>query len=444
MAVLLAALAAYFYFVELPSERAKGEAERREKQLLSFDERAIDGLTVRTRTGEMVLTAEQGIWKLTAPLQAKADQREVQSFIRAFVLGHVSRVFDQYPKELGPFGLDPPSSTVILKAGDRQESLRIGDTGPISSTLYVLRDSDHTLLLTDLSARDVLNKSLFTFRDKAILQAGASSIDRVRLSYPKLEIVLYRAEEQAKSKWMIRAPIEANADQPAVRSLLFKLGDLKAVGFIDPGLERESVSKRLRQPHLKVTVHAKGTDHAVALFQPAPASGEAYAVTTPDAPIYRVNPAIVKDLTPDLFTLQDKRLLGLERDEITKLAVKTGENTYTLVKQSTEWVLEDQPSQPLDQPKIDLLVSRIADFPAELRVSEKPAQLDRYGLTNPSLEVIASGTGGKSGRLLLGARVDGLVYALGQGLSGVSQARADLLTQIPPRKDLALPLPKAS
>ena len=100
MAVLLAALGAYLYFVELPSERAKGEAERREKQLLSFDERAIDGLTVRTRTGEMVLTAEQGTWKLTAPLQAKADKREVQSFIRAFVLGHVYRVFDQYTKDL--------------------------------------------------------------------------------------------------------------------------------------------------------------------------------------------------------------------------------------------------------------------------------------------------------------------------------------------------------
>src|SRR3712207_6036150 len=89
LATVLAALAAYLYLVEMPSERAKGEAERRDKQLLALDEAAIDGLTIHTRTGEIVLAAEQKTWMVKAPLQTKADQREVQSFIRAFVLGHV-------------------------------------------------------------------------------------------------------------------------------------------------------------------------------------------------------------------------------------------------------------------------------------------------------------------------------------------------------------------
>ena len=40
------------------------------------------------------------------------------------------------------------------------------------------------------------------------------------------------------------------------------------------------------------------------------------------------------------------------------------------------------------------------------------------------------------GRVVLGMRTGGLVYAMGRGLTGVFQARSDLLTQIPSKQDL--------
>ncbi|MDE3019099.1 MAG: hypothetical protein KGI53_08775, partial [Nitrospirota bacterium] len=58
MAVVLAGLGAYVYFVELPSERSRTAADTQDKTLLPFEEQDITGLTVRTDVGEVVLTPD--------------------------------------------------------------------------------------------------------------------------------------------------------------------------------------------------------------------------------------------------------------------------------------------------------------------------------------------------------------------------------------------------
>jgi hypothetical protein len=439
MAVLLAGLGGYVYWVELPTERTKTETEAIEKKLLPFAEREITGLTVYSESGDIVMIAKDGAWKITAPLQTEADTRAVQSMIRSLALGKVTRVVEEQATALAPFGLDKPSMTLTLAANSQQETVSIGDSGPISSTLYAMRASDKKILLTDLSTRDFLNKTLLSFRKKEVLPVDSNQAERVRLSYPKTEIVLYRTEDKGnKKKWSIRYPIEAPADQPEVRTLLVKLDELKALGFIDPGSQRDEQLKKLTKPDIKIMVYTGGIEHTVKLYQPDPSSGEAFAVTTAEAPIYRINPMVLKDLTKDLFTLQDKRLLGMDPDNVAMLEVKTREDHYTLIRQNNTWVLENTPQAVLDQEKVALFVSRVVDLPAEIRIVKQAGPLAPYGLTSPTAEFIATGKDGKStGRLVLGTRTGGLVYAMGHALPGVFQARSDLLTQIPSKASLA-------
>ncbi|MEP6887648.1 MAG: DUF4340 domain-containing protein [Nitrospirales bacterium] len=438
MAVLLAGLGGYVYWVELPTERTKTETEATEKKLLPFTEREITGVTVHSESGDIVLVSKDGAWRITAPLQTEADTRAVQSMLRSLVLGKITRVVEEQATALAPFGLDKPSMTLTLTGNSQQETVSIGESGPISSTLYAIRASDKKILLTDLSTKDFLNKTLLSFRKKEVLPVDSNQAERMRLTYPKTEIVLYRTDDKDnKKKWSIRYPIEARADQPEVRTLLMKLDDLKALAFIDPGSHRDEQLKKLAKPDIKIMVYAGGVEHTVKLYQPDPSTGEAFAVTTPEAPIYRINPVILKDLTKDLFTLQDKRLLGMDGDEVAKLEVKTREDHYTLIRQNNTWVLEDAPQAGLDQVKIALFVSRVVDLPAEIRIVKQAGPLAPYGLTSATAEFTATGKDGKAtGRLVLGTRTGGLVYAMGRGLPGVFQARSDLLTQIPSKHGL--------
>ena len=435
LAGVLAGLGLYLYLVELPDRRTEVATATQAKQILSFTEAQITSLTVRSQSGEVVLTHTLGQpWTITAPLQAEADQRQVQALIRALVMGKVSRLVETHPASLAPFGLDHPSTVVTVTAGDKQETLSIGDAGPLSSTLYVLRTSDEAVLLTDLAPKDFLNRTLLSFRRKELLQVNQQETERLRLTYPTTEIVLYALDEKPKKKWKIRYPIEAEGDRTEILALLFRLEDLKALSIVDQGPEREKLAPMLTKPKIKVTLSAAGVDHVVRLYQPDPASGEAYAQTTPDGPIYKVSPSAIKDLTKDLFTLQDKRLLGVDTGDIAMLSIKTREEQYVLIHDRNEWILEDQPTEKLRQDVADLLVSRIVNLPAEERVLKQAGPLAPYGLVAPVAEFVATGKDGRvAGRLVMGNQVGGLVYAIGHRIPGIFQVRPDLLKQIPSR-----------
>jgi hypothetical protein len=439
MVAILTGLGGYLYFVELPAKQREDKQEVEQKQLLSFAETAITGMTVGTAQGPVELKrAESGAWIIAAPLQADADVREVQALLRALVTGAVTRVIEEGAAALASFGLEHPLTTITITSGTAQETIAIGESGPLTNTLYVLRQSDRKVLLTNLAPKDFVNKSLMTFRRKELLRFVQNDIDRVRLTYPTTEIVIYNmAKGKPKPSWKIRYPIEAEADQTEVRSLLFRLEDLKALSIIDPGPEREAVAKTLMAPKVKVTLHTAAGDQTVKLYQSDPQSGEAIAETTADAPLYRVNPLMIKDLTKELFTLQDKRLLGVDVPDIAMLSVRTRDQQYVLINQNGEWVLEDRPTQKLSQETADLFVSRVANLPAEERIIKQSTPLAPYGLLAPTAEFIATGKDGKiAGRLTLGNHVGNLVYATGQRLQGVFQARPDLLTQIPSKADL--------
>ena len=438
MALVLVGLGLYLYAIELPQKESHDQQDTVDKKVLLFDQETLSGLTIKTDRHELVFarTPEKG-WMMTVPLSTEADQREVQNLIRALVTGTVTRVVEDHPTNLTPFGLDNPVTTITVAAGAARETFSIGDSGPLSSTLYVLRDSDRKVLLTNLAPKDFVNKTLMTFRRKDLLHVSQGDVDRIRLTYSTTEIVLYQGQEKPKSKWKLRYPIEGEADQTEVRALLFRLEDLKALGIIDPGPERDALAKTLTVPKVKVAIHTADGDQTVKLYQPDQASGEAFAESSPEGPLYRINPAAIRDLTKELFTFQDKRLLGIDYTDIAMLSIKTPTEQYVLINQQNEWVLEDQPTEKLDQQATDLFVSRVANVPAEERVIKQAGPLSPYGLVTPAAEFIATGRDGKlAGKLSIGSHADGLAYAMGQRIQGIFQIRADLLTQIPAKKDL--------
>jgi hypothetical protein len=439
MLVILAGLGGYLYFVEFPQQQQEAKESAHQTTLLQFPESSISGITVSTTEGAVDLQlSPAGTWTITSPLQADADSREVQALIRALVTGKVTRTVDQTASSLAPFGLDNPVTTITVSAGNQQETITIGDSGPLSNTLYVLRGSDHSVLLTDLTPKNFVNKTLLTFRRKELLRFVQNDVDRVRLTYPTTEIVLYNmAKDKPKPSWKIRYPIEAEADQTEVRSLMFRLEDLKALGIIDPGPARDAVAKTLTAPKVKVMLHTAAGDQTVKLYLPDPESGEAIAETTSDAPLYRVSPAAIKDLTKELFTLQDKRLLGVDYTDIVMLSVKTRDKQYVLINQNGEWLLEDRPTEKISQQAADLFVSRVANLPAEERILKHSAPLAPYGLSAPAAEFTATAKGGTvAGKLTLGNQVGNLLYATGSRLQGIFQARPDILKQIPSAEDL--------
>ena len=148
-------------------------------------------------------------------------------------------------------------------------------------------------------------------------------------------------------------------------------------------------------------------------------------------------------LPPIMLLVKDH--FRVDYTDIAMLSVNTRDKHYVLINENGQWILEDQPTEKLSQEAADLLVSRVANLPAEERVTKQPAPLAPYGLVAPTAEFVATGRDGKiAGRLTLGSQAGNLIYATGERLQGVFQARPDLLNQIPAKAELlAKPADKA-
>ncbi|UCE62529.1 MAG: DUF4340 domain-containing protein [Nitrospirota bacterium] len=443
LALILGGLGAYVYFVDLPQSQEALQQTQEERRLIPFDDRAISHLTMKTREEEIILMRDdKNRWHITQPIIAPADSREVRKILRALTIGKIQRVIQQEGEDKDQdddqYGLTPPHMILTITAGGTSEMIDLGNRAPLSSTLYARKHSDNIIILTTLNPLTFANKSLHTFRKKEILSFDTAQAEKFQIDRGDETLILIRqpGAHGLSPNWSFRSPMKGPADRTTVGLLLRDLEGLQAQGFVDSQSEKEELFKKLGAPTVRATVHARNRDHTVSFFQ-SPDVQDTYAMTKNENPLYRIAPDIVAGLTKDIFKLRDKRLLGMEKQELAILAVKTPAESYTLVHQSGEWVIEDDISQILNQDVVRLFVSRVVDLPAEFRVAKEETTLGRYGLDSPTVEIRATDMRGQErGRLLLGKSRKGLVYATGAGLPGVHQARSLILTQIPSRHQI--------
>ena len=444
LAVIFVGLGVYVYTIEVPTMEQDARQETEVQRLLPFDYRDVTHLAYATRTERILMSRDdRNRWRIVEPVKARGDAREIESVLRALEIGKISRIIHKKGQEQNAtaeqYGLQSPYVTIDLTTPEYTESLALGHTGPLSSTLYAQRGSDQNILLTTLMVGDFRAKTLDTFRLKDILFFDRTRAERIQLQTAGRTITLQRGAgfHGPASEWNFTSPVNAPADKTAVGILLMTLEDLTATGFIDSQAEKEALLKKLETPSLTATVHTKQRGHHVAFFKPVAPGEEAYAVTTSNDPIYRIPAHVLQDLPCEPFHLQDKRLFGMKMGEIALLTVTTKDSQYTLIQQHEEWYLEGKEGESIDQQQVTLFVSRVVDLPAELPVSETNDEPDQYGLTSPTIEIAGIDQKGRPrGHLVLGTREKGLVYATGAGLPGIYQARSLILGQIPTSETL--------
>ena len=439
LAVIFAGLGVYVYTIEVPTMEQELHQETEAQRLLPFDYRDVTHLAYTTRTERILMSRdERNRWRIVEPVKARGDAREIESVLRALEIGKISRVMQEEGQEkeatAEQYGLQAPYVTIDLTTPEYTESLALGNTGPLSSTLYAQRGSDQNILLTTLMVGDFRAKTLDAFRLKDILFFDRTRAERIQLQSPGQTITLQRGAgfHGPVPGWNFTAPVNAPADKTAVGILLMTLEDLTATGFIDSQAEKEALLTKLDTPSLLATVHTKQRGHHVAFFKPVAPGEDAYAVTSSNDPIYRIPAHVLRDLPRETFHLQDKRLFGMEMGDVALLTVKTDDSQYTLIQQHEKWYLEGKEAEPIDQQQVTLFVSRLVDLPAELPVNDTNDHPDQYGLEPPAVEVAAIDQKGRPrGHLALGTREKGLVYATGAGLPGIYQTRSLILGQIP-------------
>jgi hypothetical protein len=439
--ILLAAalgLGLFVWLVEIPSEQKRVESETAEKKLVDFKESDVQAVTLHSPAGDIEVARDSaGTWVILKPRKLTADQQAVEELLRTLQLAKISRVVDESGTDLQSYGLASPSLTISVRLVSGTQTLRLGDPGPLSSSLYVLRENSPKVLLTTLSGRDLLSKSVQDFRRKRVVQFDRDRVTRLKVTTSGKPVVLYREGQGEKSVWTIKSPVETAADQPEVRSLLFALEDLKALSFLDDPKDRQAKLAALGKPFAAFLIHEGDTEGALTLYQDPRDKTAAYAAASGQDALVRIAPAAARDLTKGLFALRNKQLIAGEPDRVKTLVIKKDGQEYSLTHEGSDWLVDGDPGAKADAARLNMFVTRVVRLQAERIVTDKPSDLKPYGLTAPAAELIAADAQGKLlGRIALGRQQEGLAYALGSAMPGVFQVRPDILNEIPKKAEL--------
>ena len=209
----------------------------REKSVLKFDREKVDGIEV-TASGKTMAVAKEGSdWKITKPVQTRADFGSVEGLVGRLQSVQMKSIAadNPPPADLKKFGLDKPAATVNLSAGSTRATLLIGGKAD-DATVYARDASRPAVITVENALVDDLKKNADDYRRKDIFEFRPFNANRIEMTRGSDTIVLERVKgqgENAPDTWRRVAPSAKDVDREKSDSLLSRLSNIRAASFVD-------------------------------------------------------------------------------------------------------------------------------------------------------------------------------------------------------------------
>jgi len=325
------------------------KAEQKEKSAKLFD--GLDKSKVRqvrlTSGGKLVALVARADgsapWKIAEPVSAEADASTVDALLNGFAdFKQKSELGEADPAQ---YGLDKPAIAVSVKTEDGKESaLEIGETNPFDSSIYVRKAGEKTVRIADGWSKSPFEKQLVDLRDKRVLHLDdTAEVRRVEVAGTSPAYTL----EKDGASWKLLAPQQDAADAATADRVASSLKSLRGTAIAAESADGAALKQYGLSP-AKITVQitvaaAGGKDtyrRTLLLGQPAPQKGSVAVKTyakREDAPtVFEVDPQILKDLTKDVFDLQDKTLVRANREDVRKVVFEGPGSAKIVVERKKE------------------------------------------------------------------------------------------------------------
>lgn len=448
-----------WYGVKEPETR---EAERKQvsEQLFAAhesDARGDDGgappapvftrLTVKASGGGTteLVRGQDGTWKVTAPVSARAEQAAVEAITQALGGAKLSTPVDEAPTDadLEKYGLKTPAFSVTAQAyvpdakgggaedPARQRTLTLhgGIENPFDGSVYVRREGDAKVYAAPGSVRWSLDKDAFALRSKEFLgPLDEPSLQRIEVKAKANAYLLER--DTGGTGWRLVKPVAERADEVKVADMLASLKELRAMSFPPDspearkqlGLEAPVVDARFTpksgEPvRLRLSLVKDGET----------AKGYALREQGAQALLGEVPEYALALLDLGVPELKDKRVLAFRRADVRRVVFHPGGGAEPISVTSVAgaaggagtWEVESPKRGKAQHFKVASLLGALDTFKASAFAEAKPRSWEKYGISDASRGAVLLGADGKElARLWLGNEVKdkpGTLYARGSG-----------------------------
>jgi len=214
----------------------KGTFDLRDKTLWKFERDKVDSLDVTAGGKTIAMTRATGDWKITKPVESRADFGVVEGLIGRLQSAQMkSIVADQAtPADLKKYGLEKPEVTVNVSTGSAKATLLVGGKAE-DNTVYVRDLSRPAVMTVESSLVDELKKGADDYRKKDIFEFRAFNANRVEITRNGQTIAFEKTKgqgENAPDKWKRVSPTPGDVDKDKIDSLLSRLSNMRAASFV--------------------------------------------------------------------------------------------------------------------------------------------------------------------------------------------------------------------
>ena len=376
----------------------------RQKKIFTFQRDDVERVRVFHGTDlAFDLVREEGTWRLSNPIQARASEEGVNKILNKLTGLRVQSFDAEAPEDLGPYGLDDPAwrIEVFLAPDHTKASLLLGKGHEEGSAelLYAKRGERPAIvsLKSDLVA--AFDRSAEELREKKVFPFKSWNVSRMDLVREGEEA---RLEKREGGKWWIVSPFEARADSGKVSSFLSALSRLEAVGFIPGGEGGGALADHgLDHPLARITLYEQKTAPEGEAKEAAPGykplgtirfgvvgeEGEmAYsAAMEGDDTIYALDGAFFRDEMPKtLDALRSHKVVDVFRYQVASIAYRGPEGTVELDKKGGDWKLRKPESRDVEEKDVNALLSLVVDLEVERFLDDASPDLAALGLAPPA------------------------------------------------------------
>lgn len=206
----------------------------RDKTFAVVPRAKVQSIQIANDAQTVVLTKKDDAWRLTAPLDARAEFSAAEAIIGRIESATVKSIVSERAgdADLKPYGLDKPQVRVTLTLEGATTVLEFGGAAD-NGGVYARQVAKPAVVTVEPSFVDELKKAPEQYRQKDLFTFRPFNATRAEISWSGKTLVIEKVDAvgDKPETWKRATPTGAELDRGKVDGLLNGLSDMRVSGF---------------------------------------------------------------------------------------------------------------------------------------------------------------------------------------------------------------------
>jgi len=222
-----------------------------------------------------------------------------------------------------------------------------------------------------------------------IFNFKSADVEEIALHYPAESIELTKAPD---GKWQVSKPIQTEADQREVQSLISTVADIRFTKVVEE--QASDLSEfGLNHPAVDITLTLPDRTEQLLIGDDGPMPSTLFVQKKGDPRVVLTPQWIKGSLTRTVFDFRTKVLLPIEQEKMDRVLLEFPKRSILLAKQDQHWIIKKPVDEPADEDAVGSLTLMLQNLRATFFIDPGPEH-DRTlkGLKKPLVVVTGQET----------------------------------------------------